>query len=49
LLKRDTILGVTMDANFSHEEAKKDIGYNPVSLEEGLRRSFPDHKASFLD
>ncbi|HCC23190.1 TPA: hypothetical protein DF272_03360 [Candidatus Falkowbacteria bacterium] len=49
LLKRDTILGVTMDANFSFDDAKRDIGYSPVTLEEGLQRSFPDHKASFLN
>lgn len=41
ILKRDTILGVTMDADFSIEEAKRDIGYDPVSFEEGIRRCFP--------
>lgn len=41
ILKRDTILGVTMDADFSLEEAKRDIGYDPVSFEEGIRRCFP--------
>ncbi len=41
LLKRDTILGVTMDADFSIEEAKKDIGYNPIPFEEGIRKMFP--------
>jgi nucleoside-diphosphate-sugar epimerase len=41
ILKRDTILGVTMDADFSIEEAKRDIGYDPVSFEAGIRRCFP--------
>lgn len=40
LLSKDTILGVTMDANFSFEEAKKDIGYDPVGVEEGFRKAF---------
>lgn len=47
ILKRDTILGVTMDANFSFQEAYKDIGYEPISLEEGLQKSFPDGKFYF--
>jgi len=41
ILKRDTILGVMMDADFSIEEAKRDIGYDPISFEEGIRRCFP--------
>lgn len=41
LLKRDTILGVTMEADFSIEEAKKDIGYNPIHFKEGIRKMFP--------
>jgi nucleoside-diphosphate-sugar epimerase len=44
LLRRDTILGVTMDANFSFEEARRDIGYNPVGVEEGLRKAFADKR-----
>ena len=40
ILDRDTIIGVTMDANFSFEEAKQDIGYYPVDTEEGLRNIF---------
>lgn len=46
VLKRDTILSVTMDANFSIEEARQDIGYNPISLHEGYKKGFanPDDK-----
>ncbi len=40
LLKRDTILGVIMDADFSIEDAKKDLGYNPISFEEGIQKVF---------
>ena len=40
LLRKDTILGVTMDADFSFEEARRDIGYNPVDIEEGFRKAF---------
>jgi nucleoside-diphosphate-sugar epimerase len=40
LLRKDTILGVTMDANFSFEEARRDIGYNPIGIEEGFRKAF---------
>ncbi|MCX5692520.1 MAG: NAD-dependent epimerase/dehydratase family protein [Candidatus Omnitrophica bacterium] len=40
ILNRDTILGVTMDANFNFEEAARDIGYHPADIEEGLRKVF---------
>lgn len=40
ILKRDTILGVTMDGDFSIEQAKKEIGYNPIRFEEGIRKIF---------
>jgi NADH dehydrogenase len=40
LLKKDTIRGVTMDANFSFEEATRDIGYHPIEIQEGLRKVF---------
>jgi len=38
ILNRDTILGVTMDANFSFEESRQDIGYHPVNTEEEMKR-----------
>jgi len=41
LLRRDTILGVIMDADFSIEEAKQDLGYQPIHFEEGIRKMFP--------
>lgn len=40
VLRKDTILGVTMDANFSFEQASAEIGYSPVSLEDGFGKSF---------
>ena len=36
LLKRDTIVGVTMDAAFDIEPARREIGYAPVAFEEWL-------------
>jgi len=40
LLNKDTILGVTMDANFDFAEARQDIGYHPIDTEERLRKVF---------
>ncbi len=40
LLNRDSILGVTMDANFDFEEAAKDIGYHPIGIEEGFKKAY---------
>ncbi len=48
VLSQDTILGVTMDANFSYVDAAKDIGYQPVSLIEGFRKSFLDESDKFI-
>ena len=45
LLKRDTILGVIMDADWSIEEAQKDLGYNPIGFEEGVKTVFPHSQA----
>ncbi|MFC1807715.1 hypothetical protein ACFL0T_05030 [Candidatus Omnitrophota bacterium] len=36
------ILGTTMDANFSIEEAKRDFGYNPILLYNEFKKSFED-------
>ena len=36
LLKRDTIVGVTMDADVDIEPARRELGYQPVSFEEWL-------------
>ena len=36
LLKRDTIVGVTMDADFDIEPARREIGYAPVAFAEWL-------------
>lgn len=30
-----------MDANFSYEDAKRDIGYTPITFMEGLKRELP--------
>ena len=37
LLKRDTILGLTMDADISIEEARRDLGYDPKSFPEAIK------------
>jgi len=47
VLTKDTILGVTMDANFTFEQAKKDIGYTPISLYKGYKKSFTNQKDRF--
>jgi hypothetical protein len=36
LLKRDTILGLTMDADFDIEPARRELGYEPVAFERWL-------------
>lgn len=36
LLKRDTILGVTMDAAFDIEPARRELGYSPIAFEDWL-------------
>ncbi len=36
LLKRDTILGVTMDADFDIEPARRELGYRPIAFEDWL-------------
>lgn len=36
LLTRQTITGVTQDANLDHSNARKDIYYNPRSFQEGI-------------
>lgn len=36
LLKRDTILGVTMDADFDIEPARRELGYSPIAFEDWL-------------
>jgi NADH dehydrogenase len=36
LLKRDTIIGVTMDADVDIEPARRDLGYRPIGFEEWL-------------
>ena len=43
-LRKDLILGVTMDAIGSYEEAKADIGYDPVDLYGHFRDSFTDEE-----
>ncbi len=36
LLKRDTIIGVTMEADVDIEPARRDLGYRPIGFEEWL-------------
>jgi nucleoside-diphosphate-sugar epimerase len=37
-LKAEQVLRLNENKDFSHEEAKKDLGYNPLSFEEGIRQ-----------
>jgi nucleoside-diphosphate-sugar epimerase len=37
ILKAEQVLRLNENKNFSHEEAKKDFGYNPLSFEEGIK------------
>lgn len=46
-LNKDAILGVTMDADFSFEQAKNEIGYNPVSLSIGFKQAFAREEDRF--
>jgi nucleoside-diphosphate-sugar epimerase len=39
-LDRNRVLGIINDANFSNEEAVRDIGYAPTPLLEGLEKAF---------
>lgn len=36
-LKAEQVLRLNENKDFSHEEAKKDLGYNPLSFEEGIK------------
>lgn len=37
-LKAEQVLRLNENKDFSHEEAKLDLGYNPLSFEEGIKR-----------
>lgn len=37
----NVIAGVTQDANLDNSEARRDLGYAPIGVREGLQRSFP--------
>ncbi|MFC1808332.1 NAD-dependent epimerase/dehydratase family protein [Candidatus Omnitrophota bacterium] len=39
-ITRDRVLGVTMDANFDYQQAREDLGYDPVSVYEGYEKAF---------
>jgi len=38
ILKAEQVLRLNENKDFSHEEAKKDFGYNPLSFEEGIKK-----------
>jgi|TARA_Y100000310_G_scaffold162742_1_gene162686 hypothetical protein len=46
-LNETTIIGVTMDASFGIEEAKRDLGYNPIDLYEGYKQGFANPEDRF--
>jgi nucleoside-diphosphate-sugar epimerase len=35
------IAGITQDANLDNSEARRDLGYAPIGVREGLQRSYP--------
>lgn len=37
----NVIAGITQDANLDNSEARKDLGYAPIGVREGLQRCFP--------
>ena len=37
ILKAEQVLRLNENKDFSHEEAKKDFEYNPLSFEEGIK------------
>lgn len=41
VLTWNAIAGVIQDANLDNSEARADLGYEPISVREGLKRSYP--------
>jgi nucleoside-diphosphate-sugar epimerase len=37
----NVIAGITQDANLDNSEARRDLGYAPIGIREGLQRSYP--------
>jgi hypothetical protein len=37
----NVIAGITQDANLDNSEARRDLGYAPIGVREGLQRSYP--------
>jgi hypothetical protein len=37
----NVIAGITQDANLDNSEARRDLGYAPVGVREGLEQCFP--------
>ena len=37
----NVIAGITQDANLDNSEARRDLGYSPIGVREGLERCFP--------
>jgi NADH dehydrogenase len=37
----NVIAGITQDANLDNSEARRDLGYDPIGVREGLQRCFP--------
>jgi NADH dehydrogenase len=45
ILTWNAIAGIIEDANLDNTEARRDLGYNPITFHEGLARAFPLKKA----
>lgn len=37
----NVIAGITQDGNLDHSSATRDIGYNPIGIQEGMKKYFP--------
>jgi nucleoside-diphosphate-sugar epimerase len=42
-LKAEQVLRLNENKDFSYEEAKQDLGYNPLSFNEGIKRELAEH------
>jgi hypothetical protein len=47
-IRRDLIIGVIMDANGSYQQAKDEIGYQPVNLYEKFKESLQENTGELV-
>ena len=44
----NVIAGITQDANLDNSEARRDLGYTPIGVREGLQRCYPISQAAAI-